>query len=144
MLRSLVGSEMCIRDRSSVERTLLSGFYDSIGLYQKATEAEVKQASDWLRLLGLSKDQKKPLSQLSFGSQRLVLIARAMIKAPALLLLDEPCLGLDAANRALVLALINQLIEQQDTAIVYVSHDESDQIDAFDRVLDMARYMVPA
>jgi molybdate transport system ATP-binding protein len=101
------------------------------------------QARGWLELLGLVEDRQKPLSQLSFGSQRLVLIARAMIKAPPLLLLDEPCLGLDAANRALVLALIRQLIEQRDTAIVYVSHDESDQIEAFNRVLDLAEFVDP-
>ena len=135
--------QMAHRSPGNVERTLLSGFYDSIGLYHKPSERELNQARDWLQLLGLVEDRQKPLSQLSFGSQRLVLIARAMIKGPPLLLLDEPCLGLDAANRALVLALIRQLIEQRDTAIVYVSHDESDQIEAFNRVLDLAEFVDP-
>ena len=64
-----------------------------------------------------------------------------MIKSPPLLLLDEPCLGLDGKNRALVVAFIEQLIEQEETAIVYVSHDESDQIASIDRVLDMRQFL---
>ena len=64
-----------------------------------------------------------------------------MIKSPPLLLLDEPCLGLDSRNRVLVLAFIEQLIEQEETAIVYVSHDETDQIASIDRVLDMSQFL---
>ena len=64
-----------------------------------------------------------------------------MIKSPPLLLLDEPCLGLDGKNRALVVAFIEQLIEQEETAIVYVSHDERDQIASIDRVLDMRQFL---
>jgi molybdate transport system ATP-binding protein len=113
-----------------VRNVIVSGFYDSIGLYQKGTEQQVLIADAWLSLLELGKKATAPFSSLSYGEQRLVLIARAMIKHPPLLLLDEPCLGLDEANRQLVLALIQKICEQGSTTLVYVTHHDEDRIEA--------------
>lgn len=112
----------------SVLKVVVSGFYDSIGLYQQATEKQLQIAGQWLALLGLTEEAKRPFSALSYGEQRVVLIARAMIKHPPLLLLDEPCLGLDEANRSLVLALIERICHEGDTTVVYVTHHEEDRI----------------
>jgi molybdate transport system ATP-binding protein len=112
----------------SVRKVVVSGFYDSIGLYQKATDKQMQIASDWLRLLGLSEHANQPFSSLSYGEQRVLLIARAMIKHPPLLLLDEPCLGLDEVNRSLVLALIERICNEGETTVVYVSHHEEDKL----------------
>ncbi|MCE9958737.1 ATP-binding cassette domain-containing protein, partial [Aeromonas rivipollensis] len=89
------------RVHCSVQTVILSGFYDSIGLYTRPGDRQLALANQWLALLGL-KDQGAlplPFHALSFGQQRLVLIARALVKHPPLLILDEPLQGLDPLNR---------------------------------------------
>ena len=111
-----------------IRKVILSGFFDSIGVYQSVSEQQHQIADAWLRLLGLEARANQSFSGLSFGEQRLVLIARAMVKHPALLLLDEPCLGLDDGNRQLVLALIERICEEGRTTLIYVSHHQEDAI----------------
>ena len=122
----------------SVMKVIISGFYDSIGLYARASEKQQEIASQWLKLLGLDKRANDSFAALSYGEQRVLLIARAMVKHPALLLLDEPCLGLDEVNRALVLSLIDLVCQAGKTTLVYVSHHEEDKIDAIERVLNLS------
>ncbi|MFZ1341944.1 molybdate ABC transporter ATP-binding protein ModF [Thiothrix eikelboomii] len=112
----------------TVRNVIISGFYDSIGLYQKYTERERIIAEQWLAVLGMSARATESFSQLSYGDQRLVLIARAMVKHPSLLILDEPCLGLDDLNRQLVLALIEKICAGTETTVLYVNHRAKDQI----------------
>jgi molybdate transport system ATP-binding protein len=108
--------------------TIVSGFHDSIGLYEKPAPAEIACAREWLKILHLSHKAKKPLRSLSYGEQRLVLIARAMVKQPPLLILDEPCQGLDEINRRTILELIDQIGRKTGTTLLYVSHHADDQI----------------
>ena len=112
----------------NVRNVIISGFYDSIGLYQKYTDRERVIAEQWLALLGMSERATEPFNQLSYGDQRLVLIARAMVKHPTLLILDEPCLGLDDLNRQLVLALIEKICAGTETTVLYVNHRAQDNI----------------
>ncbi len=112
----------------SVRNAIISGFYDSIGIYQRYSDEQKQIADQWLELLGMQAFADKPFNQLSFGDQRLVLIARAMIKHPPLLILDEPCLGLDDLNRQLVLALIEKICLSSDTTVLYVNHRLQDKI----------------
>lgn len=112
----------------TVRNVIISGFYDSIGLYQKYTDRERAIAEAWLALLGMSGRATESFSQLSYGDQRLVLIARAMVKHPTLLILDEPCLGLDDLNRQLVLALIEKICAGTETTVLYVNHRAQDNI----------------
>ena len=79
---------------TSLRNVIVSGFFDSIGLYSKSTDAQKAIAGQWLALLGMADRADQLFNQLSFGDQRLILIARAMVKHPPLLILDEPCLGL--------------------------------------------------
>ncbi|MDG1231949.1 MAG: molybdate ABC transporter ATP-binding protein ModF [Pseudomonadales bacterium] len=111
-----------------VRNVIVSGFYDSIGLYQKATDRQLEIADTWLALLGLQDKAMVSFSRLSYGEQRVLLIARAMVKHPPLLLLDEPCLGLDDANRQLVLALTERISDEGNTTLVYVTHHQEDRI----------------
>ena len=111
-----------------VRNVIVSGFYDSIGLYEKATDRQFEIADAWLKLLGLQSHATVSFSKLSYGEQRVLLIARAMVKHPPLLLLDEPCLGLDDANRQLVLALVERICEEGNTTVVYVTHHQEDTV----------------
>ncbi len=113
---------------TSLRNVIISGFYDSIGLYTKSTDTQKAIADDWLHVLGMAGRSDEPFTGLSFGEQRLALIARAMVKHPPLLILDEPCLGLDDMNRQLVLALIERICRSGNTTVLYVNHRLEDAI----------------
>lgn len=106
----------------SVENMVISGFYDSVGLYIIPNETQVKTARHWLHVIGLYEQKDKPYSLLTLGKQRLVLLARAMIKHPPLLILDEPTCNLDDNSVLLFTALVNKIADESNTAIIYVSH----------------------
>lgn len=108
--------------RHTLEEMIVSGFFDSIGLYVKPSEMEVRLADEWLVLIGMIHLKHKAFCELPLGLQRKALIARAMVKHPPLLILDEPAFGLDDHNTALVTALINKIAAESTTAILYVSH----------------------
>lgn len=108
--------------QDSVERMVIGGLYDSVGLYIKPTERQVKLAYEWLKLIGLSGGRNKPFRLLPSGMQRMILIIRAMIKHPPLLILDEPTSGLDDDSAATFVAFINKIASETTTAIVYISH----------------------
>ncbi|WP_300669337.1 ATP-binding cassette domain-containing protein [Desulfoluna sp.] len=108
--------------------TILSGLSDSIGTYRKFSTQEKEAALAWLGVIGLSDKAERPLRRLSSGEQRMVLIARAMIKAPPLLILDEPCQGLDDANSRFVLGLADKVGYSGKTTLIYVTHTEADTL----------------
>ncbi|BET96252.1 molybdate ABC transporter ATP-binding protein ModF [Xenorhabdus taiwanensis] len=115
------------RVSTSIRNVILSGFFDSIGLYQAVSDRQQQLADEWLDLLGLSGiTATNPFHSLSWGQQRLVLIARALVKHPALLILDEPLQGLDPLNRQLVLRFIDIMIAHGDTQLLFVSHHQED------------------
>ncbi|MDX7988325.1 molybdate ABC transporter ATP-binding protein ModF [Xenorhabdus sp. 12] len=115
------------RVSTNVRNVILSGFFDSIGLYQAVSDRQLQLANEWLSLLGLSEaTATSPFHSLSWGQQRLVLIARALVKHPALLILDEPLQGLDPLNRQLVLRFIDIMISSGETQLLFVSHHQED------------------
>jgi molybdate transport system ATP-binding protein len=111
---------------STVEEMVLSGFFDSVGLYIKPSGRQIKLADEWLALIGLLPLKKKHFYRLSPGQQRMVLIVRAMVKHPPLLILDEPTAGVDDHNVAIITALINKMAAESKTAILYVSHRQEE------------------
>ena len=102
---------------------LLSGFFDSIGVYEQVTSGHITNARAWLHMAGLAADEGTAFDQLSFGRQRLALVLRAMVKHPALLILDEPCHGLDGSARDLVLKLMTEIALQGKSHLLHVTHD---------------------
>jgi molybdate transport system ATP-binding protein len=105
----------------TVENMIISGILDSIGLYKKPTDLHKRIANAWLQVLG-SSFQNKRFLELSSGQQRIVLVVRAMVKQPPLLILDEPTAGLDDNNAHLFINLVSAIASQKKVAIIYVSH----------------------
>ena len=110
------------RAETSVFDVVCSGFHDSVGLYRRCDDLEEKIASLWLRLVGLDAFAAKKFNELSFGQRQLLLIARAMVKNPLLLILDEPCDGLDAKNRAKLLKMIDWMARKTKVTVLFTTH----------------------
>ncbi|UXP31843.1 ATP-binding cassette domain-containing protein [Reichenbachiella agarivorans] len=120
----------------SIEHMIISGYYDSIGLYNRPTELQLKRTEAWLDLIGLKEQRDKPFIDLPIGYRRLVLIVRAMVKHPPLLILDEPASDLDDHNTKLMAALVNKIAQESKTAILYVSHQDEKGLHP-DRVFEL-------
>ncbi len=119
---------------------LLSGFYDSIGLYTQPSTKEIQLAKVWLQALEMADYTKVSFKSLDYGQQRLLLIARSLIKQPALVILDEPYQGLDYLNRKLVFRTLQRLAELNLTQLLYVTHHEEDSLAAINNYVDFYPY----
>jgi molybdate transport system ATP-binding protein len=120
----VVGDVLQARYQRTVSgyNVVCSGFFDSVGLYRRCSAEQRRMARQWIDILGLADLAPLPFARLSFGQQRLILIARAMVKAPRLLILDEPCNGLDSGHRVRLLALLDRIGQEERTNLLYVSH----------------------
>jgi molybdate transport system ATP-binding protein len=103
-----------------------SGFHDSLGLYRSCTTIQMARAEYWIRRLGAQPLVDRNFEQLSFGQRQLILIARAMVKDPSILLLDEPCDGLDGKRRETLMKVIDEIGRNGTTSLVYVTHHEDE------------------
>lgn len=112
---------MLFKHNDSVENMIISGLVDSVGLYTKPTDLQRDIAQAWLKVLGPT-FRNKTFNALSFGQQRILMVVRAMVKHPPLLILDEPTVGLDDENARLFTDLVTDIASQQKVAIIYVSH----------------------
>jgi molybdate transport system ATP-binding protein len=114
-----------------------SGLFDTIGLFRPLTPEQEEATMLWMRLLSLQDLRGKRLAQLSTGEQRMVLLARALIKNPPMLILDEPCQGLDEGQTTHFLTLIAALCEAFNKTLVYVSHYREELPACIDRFLEL-------
>jgi molybdate transport system ATP-binding protein len=101
---------------------VLSGFHDEVGFTSAPTDDQQQIAASWLAVLGLQDLQQRLFVHASLGEQRVVLLARAMVKSPPLLILDEPCQGLDLQQTSRFVYLLNVLCRQLKTSLIYVTH----------------------
>lgn len=115
-----------ISKHDDVENVVGSGLRDSLVLYPPLDGYEREIVHQWLSLLGLQWTTGVPFHRLPYGAQRLALIARAMVKHPPLLLLDEPMQGLDERSIHHVSKLVDQVIRDTKTAVIFVSHRPED------------------
>jgi len=137
----VVSPELQLRYRKPVcvREVVLSGFFDSIGLYRRPDREQEATADQWLEILGMAEKAGRLFTHLSYGEKRLALIARAMVKSPELIILDEPCQGLDRANREMVLALMEWIGEQTTTGLIYITHHEEEMIPCIDHILKLEK-----
>ena len=117
--------------RCDVLSVICSGFFDSIGLYDAPTEQQVRLGKEWLRAVGIADQAETPFQSLSYGEQRLVLIARAMVKSPLLLVLDEPTQGLDELNRERILGFMSAIEARRHSTLLFVSHRQDEFLPLF-------------
>ena len=119
-----VSSEFQVRYRKPLTafEVVLSGFFDSVGLYRDFTNTQKDIAEHWLEVLGIADKSDRLFNQLSYGEQRMMLLARSLVKMPPILILDEPCQGLDRTNRRKILDAIDVIGGHSDTSILYVTH----------------------
>lgn len=110
------------KGRHTVEHMLISGLTDSVGLYTLPTESQKRIIKQWLILLDLYACKDHYFNTLSMGKQRLIMTARAMVKHPPLLILDEPTADMDDPSAALLVSLVNKIAKETDTAVLFVSH----------------------
>ncbi|ROV58046.1 molybdate ABC transporter ATP-binding protein ModF [Vibrio ponticus] len=115
---------------------ILSGFYDSIGLYTQPSKREINIAKEWLTILHMGQYEKTSFRQLEYGQQRLLLIARAIVKQPTLLILDEPYQGLDYLGRVLVKNTLELIAKENLSQLLYVSHYQEDGLSSIQNYLE--------
>jgi len=106
--------------------SIASGFNDQVGSSGKISSWQTKQVNLWMEILKLSSYKAMRLSQLSLGLQRLVLLGRALVKNPQLLILDEPCQGLDKVQVKQFVSVVNEICTTFNKTLIYVSHYKED------------------
>jgi molybdate transport system ATP-binding protein len=109
-----------------VWKAVASGLFDTAGLFKSLTAAEHELVNDYLKLLNIQHLTDRLVNELSAGEQRLVFLARALIKNPPLLILDEPCQGLDFNHMVQFRELVNELVTSLDKTLIYVTHYEEE------------------
>ena len=120
---------------ASCFEVVASGLMDTIGLFRPLTPEQEEHVIRWMKLLSLEELRLKRLPQLSTGQQRMVLLARALVKNPPMLILDEPCQGLDGQQTAYFRELVTELCEAFGKTLIYVSHYRQELPRCIDRFL---------
>ena len=117
-----------------------SGLKDTIGLYVRPNEAEKEQCRKWLEKLGIGQLANRNFMEMSSGEQRLVLLARAFVKEPDLLILDEPLHGLDLENRKMVKQLVDDYCKNPDVTLIFVTHYQEELPSCINHALYLERH----
>jgi len=115
-----------------------SGYFDSIGLHRRCTDEQRTRAHRWLKRMGLEDAAHSPFRHLPKGQQRLALIARALVKDPELLILDEPCQGLDPTHLEEVLRALDEVTAEATRTLIYVTHQPSEFPSGLTHILELA------
>ncbi len=114
------------RAPGTVREVISSGLFDIMGLGKRMSVDQSGRVQTWMEIMGLSHLSERNFQQISTGEQRMVLLTRALVKNPPLLILDEPCQGLDEDQIQHVKSLLDFMSETDDFTLLYVSHYESD------------------
>ncbi|WP_439580986.1 ABC transporter ATP-binding protein [Dyadobacter bucti] len=108
---------------TTVFKTIASGFFDATGVFfKKLSDTQIERVHEVAELLHVHDLIEKDFSQLSKGQQRMVLLARALVKNPPLLILDEPCQGLDTEAIEYFKSVVDAICDTPERTLIYVSH----------------------
>lgn len=122
---------------TNLKNVIISGFRDSIGLYGAASDMENTAALKWLKLGGFAGREMESFGNLSYGEQRAILILRSAVKCPEILILDEPCHGLDEDYRAKILNLLELIGQNGTSTMLHVTHDPAEKLSCEKHILEL-------
>ncbi len=114
--------QLYFRSNDSVKEIIIQGMRNSLNRYRNSTSEEQDIAESWMKLLEISHLSDRKFFELSSGEQRIVLLARALAKQPELMVLDEPLHGLDYHHKRRIKEIINKLVEENGSTLIFVSH----------------------
>ena len=117
-----------------------SGLKDTVGLYVKPNETEQAQCRKWLNIFGICHLAERKFHEMSSGEQRLILVARAFVKEPSLLILDEPLHGLDDVNRRMVKDRVDEYCQDPEKTLIYVTHYQEELPQCIDHSLFLEKH----
>lgn len=129
--------QVCYPPEASGQNVVLSGYSDSIGLFCKPSKQKRCKVEELFDAFGVSELKEVPFGSMSEGNQRLLLLLRAIVKGPELLILDEPCQGLPPDSRQLVISTVDTLAYQCSTAIIFVTHQPDELPSCINRKLTL-------
>ena len=116
-----------------------SGYFDTIGLFRKLSNIQQEKIMQWLNFLQIADIKDKPLYSVAASLQRMILLIRTLIKNSPLLILDEPCQGLDYKQSVEFVSLVDHICLHSKKTLIYVSHDESTIPTSIQKVLQLER-----
>lgn len=118
---------------------IASGFSNKIVFDGKLSERQQFEIFQWMKLLRIAHLREKKLKDISLGEQRLVLLARALVKNPPMLILDEPCQGLDFNQKEQFIYLVDTICQYFQKTLIYVSHYVEEIPKCIDRFLSLEK-----
>ncbi len=122
-------------DSLSCLDVIVSGYKNEIGFASESTDLQRKIAENWFPALRLNHLKERLFMQASLGEQRALLLARALVKSPVLLILDEPCQGLDRFQTSHFVTLLNGICTHLHTTLIYVTHLKNEIPDCVNKLL---------
>lgn len=128
------------KEGGSCFSVVASGLFDTLGLFKRLNEEQKAQVNQWMAVMGIAHLAERSFLQISGGEQRMVLITRALVKNPELLILDEPCQGLDQVQTDHLKTVLDYLAANSEMTLLYVSHYDRDIPSCVNQFLELKRF----